>query len=374
MIAGGHRFRIASVAVVFAVAVAASGLGIPTASAADAGPGTGTADVAVTALPPVQPAATGADISHEASPRAYHHVYRPANRNQANGDLLVFLGGSRSVPASYTDITAVAAARGYAAIDLRYPDRNVVGASCGRKLDPDKANACFAGQRGATIFGSGVRYGPGMPTWSAPAVSVSRSDSVVNRLVALLRHLAAADPAEAGYWRSFLVTNPASPYGGAYPDWARIVVAGHSQGGGHAAFLASTLPVRGAIMFSSVNDNVRGASADWITAPSATPLDRYWGLVNASDEKPGGYSPAVTTNWAGFGGAGIGAPEHLGTADVGDGSTNPAGAHRLRTDTPKCLGTVLTDLRCHNSTAVNGSAGPGVGTAWRHLFDAAAVR
>ena len=332
--------------------------------------------IPVTALSPIQPASTGTGITSESDSDAYDYVYVPTTASQRQNVLVVFLGGSTSTPSSYTSVTAEAASDGYGAIDLRYPDSTVIGTSCALSLTPALKNACFANERGATIFGSGVAYASGWPTWSSLGVSVTLANSVVNRLVGLLDYLVHTDTARSSYWSQFLISNGASPYataneGPVYPNWSKIVIAGHSQGGGHAAFIAAHFSVPGAIMFSSVNDNVAGASASWVTASSVTPPARYWGLVNESDLASNGYSSAVATNWASLGGVGIGSPTDTATVQIADGAGAPLGAHRLVTIGPTCANNAIADLACHDSTAVNGAYLTDITAAWDYLFGAA---
>ena len=70
------------------------------------------------------------------------------------------------------------------------------------------------------------------------------------RLTRLLHQLAEQDP--AGQWAAYL--------DGDEPRWSRIVLAGQSQGGGMAAYLAKTRAVAGVMMFSG----------GWTRMPEAT--------------------------------------------------------------------------------------------------------
>ena len=67
--------------------------------------------------------------------------------------------------------------------------------------------------------------------------------------------------------------------------WDRIVLAGHSQGGGHAAILGKRHSLKRVVMLGSPTDDcqVRGGPASWLGAPGETPSDRYYGFVHAGD-------------------------------------------------------------------------------------------
>jgi hypothetical protein len=309
----------------------------------------------------VEPSLTGAGITRESQARNYDFVAAPASASDRKAVLVVFLGGATSSPGSYTDVTSEAAGLGYGAIDLRYPNTKLAGSSCSGD------DACFTQFRGETSFGEQVAYGPGVGPYDATALSIDRANSVVNRLVSLLDYLAQND----GYWSQFLVPSSASPYttghfGHVYPDWSKLVISGHSQGGGDAAFVGTLIPARRVVMFSSPDDDVGGASASWITAPSRTPVTSYWGLRNQNE---GLYGSFTSTNWRNLGGAGSGgvggAPPASAEVLVGDGAGAPNSSQRLVTSTR--TGTALGN---HDSTAVNGSYRAAVKSAWDYLFTA----
>jgi hypothetical protein len=67
-------------------------------------------------------------------------------------------------------------------------------------------------------------------------------EAIVGRLVSLLRNLHKTDPT-AG-WSKFLKSSSDTL------DWPRIIVGGHSQGAGHAAFLAQQVPAAAAALLS----------------------------------------------------------------------------------------------------------------------------
>jgi hypothetical protein len=325
------------------------------------------AAVAVTPIL-VQPSDTGAGIDNETSTDRYHRVYTPP---QARNVLVLFLGGSGSRPSDYDDISASAAGLGYGTINLSYNDTApllTVGLTCALS-DP-----CYANYRGETIFGKDVVYAPGVGPWDALAITVSKANSVVNRLVNLIDYLTHdADTSDDTYWSQFVVSNANSPYttthlGAVYPNWSKIVVSGHSQGGGHAAFLGVKLPqaVRRVVMFSSPNDNVNGVSASWVTSTSTTGLDRFWGLRNADEGSYGSFTPVNWGNLGGPGSGGVGDPTNNAEVVIGNGSGDPQQAQRLVLTPPSGA----TSSANHFSTAVDTYYYPNVPEAWEYLFTA----
>lgn len=310
---------------------------------------------------------TGDGIVNAFGEDRMHYVLQPAVDGRRNV-LVIFLGGTGSTPSDYTTIVDHVGSLGFGVVDLRYPDGRLVGAVC------DTNDACFTNLRGATTFGEDTVYAAGSPGYNSRIINVDAQNSIIGRTVAVIDYLANLDGWDRDYWDQFLIADPQSPYvarnfGPAYPDWSKIIVAGHSQGGGDAAFIAMHLPggspVRRVVMFSSPNDNVDGLiSASWISEPSSTPLSRYWGLRAAREGLLGAYTG---TNWGLLGGAGNGGVGGDGEAeqDIGDGSGDPAGSHRLVLDSSGL------PLNQHNSTAVNDpndSFPANRATAWDYMF------
>lgn len=313
----------------------------------------------------VQPAQTGAGID-AAGLIDRHFVALPQNADDRLPRLVVFLGGSASSPNNYRDISRYAARLGYGVIDLGFPNDSVVGSTC---ADDD---TCFTQFRGETLFGAGTAYAIDDSRYDSAQIDVDKANSIVNRLVSALDYLSLnqgttnPDPA---YWRQFLAANDQSPYvvssGNVYPDWNRIIIAGHSQGGGDAAFLALNLPadqpLHRVVLFSAPNDHVGRVSAGWIPQPSATPLARFWGLRNANEGALGDF---VAANWANMGSAGVGGADTADEINIGDGSNTPNGAHRLVIDSPDSRN-IITN---HNSTAVDSAHEDTIQSAWRYVL------
>lgn len=318
----------------------------------------------------VQPSKTGSGIGAETLARNYHYIAQPKLAAQRKNVLVVFLGGSNSSPDAYTDVANEAAALGFGAVDLRYPNNQLVGTVCANN------DACFTNVRGESIYGQGVIYPGTTAGYSSLATNVTLQNSVVNRLVNLLHYLRTqpADPQRnplPSYWSQFLVAKTGSPYvaGGTavVPEWSKIVIAGHSQGAGHSAFLGATLPaaIRRVVMFSAPNDHLGGNSASWIYRRAATPTARFWGMRSADE---GIYGDFIALNWQNLqvGGSGPAAVE----ISVGTGKGATSNSQRL------VLAQASSDgLTNHNSTVANGQYDAIYPTlaqdrkaAWRYLL------
>jgi pimeloyl-ACP methyl ester carboxylesterase len=151
----------------------------------------------------------------------------------------------------------VAADTGYRAIGLSYDNEPAVMQECARDRDP----SCSENFRLSRLFGGG-----GTPP----------EEAIVERLAKLLQFLDSRHPDEA--WRSYLVNGA--------PDWRRIVIAGHSQGGGMAALLAKRITVARVALLSGPPDFVPPSRqpAPWLAAPTTTPIDSWYGLYHRDEQ------------------------------------------------------------------------------------------
>jgi hypothetical protein len=181
-----------------------------------------------------------------------------ASRTTPSSPLLLFLAATRHRPSDYRDFLRVARASGYHVLALDYWNTGLsVQKTCG-------TNARCYGQVQRNRL-DGARPGQ----FSA----VNRANSIVTRLTAALTRLDAKDP--TGGWHRFI--------GAKGIRWNRIVVAGHSQGGGESAYIAHVHRVMGALMFSSPVDSDHHVDAAWMARPGATPASRLYGFVDTGD-------------------------------------------------------------------------------------------
>jgi hypothetical protein len=341
--------------------------------------------------------------------------------------LVVFMGGTGSTPSEYTTIVdeATNATGGYptnyASIGLAYINGNLtqtIGQACtdASSTSTDKKavlNDCFTQMRGESAFGSGIVY-PGLsgPPYDASIYtannnypSTSLGDSIVNRLVFLIDYMACTDSKHAAFWKTFLIDNTTSPYVTPHtadcsktnysrhvvPNWPQIVLAGHSQGGGTAAFMGMTLPggVRRVAMFSAPQDNLDGnvdlgsydpgQVAQWILGPTQTPLNNFYALRNASSTS----SQVPTPNNSAEGSLGNNVFNNLafigqGTTVGGLGNTPTSVVDGSRPPTSKDVRNLYltspaytSTLSNHNSSALTSAALlPNEATIWDWIFSA----
>ena len=181
-----------------------------------------------------------------------------ATRNQ----LFLFLCGSHAIPARQRLMTTLAARLGYHAVNLSYPNSWTVGGLCRDSADAD----CHGRVRLDILDGAG-RSG---------LVQVGPANGIEHRLRTLLAYLDAKTPTQG--WGRFLDVNGRI-------DWSALVVAGHSQGGGHAAIIGKRYAVARVIMLAAPADHVQAleSPAAWLSAPGATPSERYFGFVHRAD-------------------------------------------------------------------------------------------
>ena len=236
--------------------------------------GTATSDAAVlTVIVPSlsverQVNATLTDSNITAIPstgEAPHLAINPSASVNQRGKLLVFLPGTQGRPAQYSYILRAGAARGFHAVGLNYPNQTAMGTLCQSSADPD----CYWTARNVVIFGNGT------PVNGQSAVT--QADSLVNRLNKLLNWLNNANPSEG--WSQFLLTNQTV-------DWSKVVLAGHSQGGGHVGVLTKTVSLSRAIYFSSPEDwnELSNRPASWTSMrPNVTPASMQYGFGSDSD-------------------------------------------------------------------------------------------
>lgn len=113
--------------------------------------------------------------------------------------------------------------------------------------------------------------------WGEPQtrfIADKPEEAIVPRLTRLLQHLARSDA--AGQWAQYL--------DGEEPRWERIVLAGQSQGGGMAGFIAQTRRVAGVLMFSGGWDHGAGGDiAGWYSRASQTPAERWHGTFHVDE-------------------------------------------------------------------------------------------
>lgn len=176
--------------------------------------------------------------------------------------LLVFLPGTYGSPSNVQLFPSLAANYGFHAVGLEYPNDLSATEACGNSTDAD----CHEKFRREIIEGK---------NWS-DKIDVNLPNSIANRLYQLLKYLHEQYPQQQ--WNQFYNANGLKT--------EMMIVAGHSQGGGHAALIARGQKVKRVIMFAAPNDwrNNVNQPATWTTKPHLTPDSAYYGFANRFDD------------------------------------------------------------------------------------------
>lgn len=193
------------------------------------------------------------------------------------GKLVLFLGGTASDPSNYRDLLSTAAEAGYHIIDLCYPNKVSMA-------DFAQGNSSFFGPLHEELI-TGAD--------ASDLIAVTPANAIQNRFQKLLVYLSLQYPSMD--WDRFFTQE-----GGLTKiHWADVVVAGFSQGAGHAAYIAKKVAVARVLLFSGVvdcgytTDPPAWFSADWLLDGNwATGMSRFCYFINAND----GYIAALQTN------------------------------------------------------------------------------
>jgi hypothetical protein len=189
-----------------------------------------------------------------------HYVVRN-NKTHLN-KLLLFIGGSYSVPKNYNAVCDHGATIGLDVISLSYPNE-IAAAPLGTSSD----RLIFDNYREELCFGSQV----------SNEVSVNQLNCIATRTAKLLLYLKNKYPDQN--WGQYLSSTNAIL-------WNKLVVAGHSQGSGHACYLGKKNLVDRVVMFSGPNDYsiFYSSAANWLSQSGQTPLTKQFSLLHTQDE------------------------------------------------------------------------------------------
>ena len=273
-----------------------------------------------------------------ASSPDFHYAYLDT-RVVSRGKLLVFLSGTDSHPKDYQLFSQTAASLGYHVVNLNYVNSEPVS-----RCFSDEDEACFSQFHEEVIFGSP----------ESEFVNIDSTNSIYNRTIALLSYLHQQYPRQE--WEQF--------YNSSALHYEKLVLAGHSQGGGHAAYFAKKFSINRLIVFAAPNDYSEkyDRPAAWCQSDFATSPTRFFGMLHKRDEIVStSYQYAI---WN--------AIKLLSTADTtsADGSAfttshalvtnyepNPGATHRLRHNVP-----------VRDDAVPAGSEGEHLKTVWKYLL------
>jgi hypothetical protein len=183
------------------------------------------------------------------------------NPSIKSNKLLVFIPGSNGIAQkSAPQFLATAIEQGYRVISLSYVNFPAISTTCvGKTLQND--SDCAEKFRNYRAFGIG----------EFPLVKDKPFDAINNRLIKLLQYLTKVD--ETGNWSQYLM--------GDNLVWKRIALAGQSQGGGMACFIAKKYSVNRALTFSGGWDfSEKDKIAEWYKNTSATAKNKYFGAYH----------------------------------------------------------------------------------------------
>jgi pimeloyl-ACP methyl ester carboxylesterase len=192
--------------------------------------------------------------------QAAHFIVR--NKKTHLNKLVLFIGGTGSRPKNYTVFCNYAAELGYDVISISYPNEvaamEVAGSGDSLAFNKYRQEICF-----------------GTPL--SDYVSVDSLNSVYTRFFKLIKYLSSSYPAQN--WKQYL-----DNYNNI--DWSKIIVAGHSQGSGHACHLAKRFNVERALMFSGPNDysTYYNKPANWLRQKGISTANKYFALLHLHDE------------------------------------------------------------------------------------------
>ena len=214
------------------------------------------------------PASAGASPLGQNAGRL-NYALEPAGT--ARGTLVVLLNGSGSFPAQLTiepsrNLFTSALESGNHVLAVAYRSDVAILTMCGSSR-PD----CYGASRSTLVTGT---FAPGADQSLA---NIREDEGIIARIDQALRTLAAARP-QAG-WNAFIGATATAPADRI--AWPRIIASGHSQGGGHAAYLGKLFPMIRVVQFSSTCDAPAGVPAPWTAADggwTTSPAAAFFGF------------------------------------------------------------------------------------------------
>ncbi len=235
------------------------------------------------------PSACDASSSTDA-PCGAHRVYVPAASVTPREPLVVFLPGSSMTPSSHDLVLKTAAYAGYRTIGLSYDSTNNVDSLCSTFFGTHRAcflGECYASKRDEIILGIDLD----------PDLDVQPADSILERLFTLLAGLYVDDMSDGVNdhgWDAYFspLYEVPFPIRASNVAWDNIIIAGFSQGSGHAARISKEYLVHGTIMIDGPGDMcyegwpAELVPAPWMDGPDASAGTPRYGAMHAmwSDE------------------------------------------------------------------------------------------
>ncbi len=272
----------------------------------------------------IQPNQTDANY---ASTNQSHYVIR--NTKTHLNKLLLFIGGSYSVPKDYNYVCDYGATIGLDVISLSYPN-DVAAFSMSNSTDINGFNDF----RDEICFGNQI----------SSVVDVNVLNCITTRATKLLIYLKNTYPNEN--WGQYLTASNTVL-------WNKVIVSGHSQGSGHACYIAKRFLTDRVVMFSGPNDYSTNfnSPANWLSQSGLTPLSKHYSLLHTQDE-------IVPFNYQVANLRGLGLLTATENPVLVDNLTAPySNAHSMSLN--------ISALSFHNSTVGQNSKLPNI---WTYMF------
>lgn len=184
--------------------------------------------------------------------------------------LFIFLVGTGGNPEGSEEILREGGRRGFHVISLAYRNLKSIDDYCNPY--PNSAD-CAGNVRRDLIVGEKSDGSDG----ASQLINVSRTDSILGRFDDVLAYLIAHHQDKG--WQQFTTGNGI--------DWSKVVVGGHSQGAGHAAYLGRIRKLARVGLLSGVydqytKDGVKTPSA-WLDGAKLTDNYCYFGFGNEKE-------------------------------------------------------------------------------------------
>ncbi len=204
----------------------------------------------------VSPHNLSSDITEVHSPHVA--LYNP--EVQSRHKLILMIQGTGGSATDMHTMDSIFTDMGYHVISLDYKN-NVISTVC----EHSKDSTCSYDFRKEIITGKSL----------SDKTKVDSANSILNRLNTFLQYLIRKDP--QGKWDRYFKKGK--------PIWKKIIVAGHSQGSGHAAMLGKMFKVNRVLIFSGPQDYLIDLKrpSPWLSRKSATPEKRYYAFLNLKD-------------------------------------------------------------------------------------------
>lgn len=277
---------------------------------------------------------------------APHKVRTPSNAEQE--PLVVWLPGSGEIPGDHPWPQAISTWAGYKTIGLSYDSEQWVAIEC----PPQATNSnCHFEMRKDRITGRGNLAA--FPTIR----DVPPEDSIRWRLYDLLEELHNAD--NTAGWDAYYVpvATPGDEPKSQNIVWDKIIMAGFSQGAGHAALIAKRRDLKGAVLIEGPLDVYTSGGvitrSEWIADAAVNGIATDVAHIGVAGHLRGGAcNPLQLDSWTGLG---LGdCTSTFDNADLG----GPFSSLRIETDqTPACGGLfapACPSTRYHASMSVLG--------------------